>query len=127
MAHRALNWRLAVVVAGLVLIVGWALAREGRDPYVILVEFGTAPEILEGAEVVVDGEVAGTLRRMGARTQTGFRVAEGRHEVFLRMEGYPPDTARITTGFGAGRVRLMADFANRYVEGESRTYVVLTR
>lgn len=127
MAHRGLNWRLAVVLAGLVLIVGWALARDDSDPYVILVEFGTAPELLEGAEVVIDGEVAGTLRRMGARTQTGFRVAEGRHEVFLRMEGYPSDTTRVTTGFGGGQVRLMADFVDRYVGGESRTYVVLSR
>lgn len=127
MADRALNWRLAVVAVGLILAVGWGLSQSGEDPYVILVEFGMAPEILEGAEVVIDGEVAGTLRRMGARTQTGFRVPEGSHEVFLRLDSYPPDTTRITTGFGGGQVRLIADFSDRYVGGETRTHVILTR
>jgi len=100
-------WRAAWLVAVVLVILLWRGCMGGPQ-YVIQVRFDMDPEFLIGAEVVIDGQVAGTLQRVGSRTITGFRVEEGDHTVEVRLDGCNSDTARITTGFGGTRVVLMA-------------------
>ena len=115
--RRGLAWRAAWLVAVIIVIL-LARACMGGPQYVIQVQFGMDPEFLIGAEVIIDGEVAGTLERMGGRTVTGFRVEEGEHTVEVRREGCDSDQANVTTGFGGTTVVLMAvpDSETRGVE-----------
>lgn len=85
----------------------WTVARGRSERHVIQVEFGASPE-LEGALVLIDGTEAGTLQRRGNRTLNGFRVAEGDHVVIVGTPACPGRPAQVTTGFGAGVVRLAA-------------------
>ena len=75
--------------------------------------------------VFIDGDSIGTLQKRGARTLTGFRVDEGEHTVLVGMDGCPGEVARVTTGFGAGVVMLMADVEERMSGLESACRVVL--
>jgi hypothetical protein len=104
--RRGLLWRVAAVGTAVVLVVLW---KSGvRDPsYVLQIQFGNAPDILAGAEVVIDDSVVGSLKREGARTVSGFRVEEGDHTAKLRLPGCTSETARFTSGFGGALVTLM--------------------
>lgn len=86
MAGRISRWYAGVAVAGVLYLIGWVFVA-GYGGAVIQVEWGYVPK-LEGAEVVIDGEVAGTLFRRGRQTLSGFRVPLGRHEVRVRLEEY---------------------------------------
>jgi hypothetical protein len=86
----------------------WRACLPSSDE-IFQIEFGMAPEIFVGAEVVVDGAVLGVIERRGSRTVNGFRVPEGDHEVELRVEGFQSRSVRITSGFGGGRPFLIAD------------------
>jgi hypothetical protein len=107
-ALRGLRWRAAWMVAVVLVIILWRVLATPGGGHIILVQFGVVPE-LEGATVFIDGDSAGTLQKRGSRTLTGFRVTEGEHTITVGMEGCPGELARVTTGFGAGRVMLLAD------------------
>ena len=119
---RALHWRIALVAVGIAMSVMWAQASPS-DQYVILIEWSIMPS-LEGTEVLIDGEPAGTLKRMGPRTQTGFRVGEGNHTVSFKHPEYPSEATTVTTGFGGGRVMLMPELGNRRENGQDHYYLV---
>lgn len=104
--RRGLTWRVATVGAVAILIVLWRSCVT-NPAYVIQIEFGMAPEVLAGAEVVIDGEVVGMLKRHGSRTMSGFPVEEGDHTVELRLPGCESEQARFTSGFGGARVVFM--------------------
>lgn len=123
-ARRGLRWRAAWLVAGVVLILIWTVARPAGGRYVIQVEFGAAPE-LEGADVLIDGVEAGTLERRGSRTLTGFRVDEGDHVVIVGSPRCPGRPASVTTGFGAAVVRLVAYRESRITANEEVCWVEL--
>ena len=125
-ALRALRWRAAWLVAAVLVFVVWRVAGGRGGGHVIQIQFGMAPE-LEGATVLIDQEAAGTLAKRGARTLTGFRVDEGEHLVQVGREGCPGEPARVTTGFGAGTVMLLAEVEDRYVGGQPACRVVLRR
>lgn len=104
--RRGLLWRVAAVGTAVLLVVLWRSCV--RDPsYVLQIQFGNAPDILVGAEVVIDDSVVGSLKRQGARTVSGFRVEEGDHTAELRLPGCTSETARFTSGFGGALVTLM--------------------
>lgn len=112
-ARRGLIWRAAWLVAVAVVVVLWRAAG-GGSTYVVQIEFGMAPDFLTGAEVVVDGNVVGTLERYRRRTLNGFEVSEGDHTVEVRKDGCPGEPTRVTAGFGGTVVRLMAEPGERY-------------
>jgi hypothetical protein len=126
MALRLNIWKILPIVVAVAAL--WLWGGLGRqDTSVIIIEFGVAPTEFEGLEVVIDDEVVGTLKKLGARTQTGFKVSDGDHVVCVRHPELPCEPARVTSGFGGQRVMLMADFASRYENGEDQTYIVLQR
>ena len=99
-------WRAAWMVAVMILIV---IGRSCLGPtHFVQIEFGMDPEYLAGAEVLIDGEVVGTLERRGSRTVNGFGVEEGDHTVEVRTEDCEGEPVRITSGVGGTTVRLMA-------------------
>lgn len=126
MSGLRINRRIAGLVAAIALVFLWWLTA-GRTPSVILIDFTTAGPELEGTAVVIDGKVAGTLKRLGSRSQTGFKVKDGDHRIWLRHSEFLSDTATITSGFGGSRVMLMAEFGTRVVNGSPQTVVMLQR
>lgn len=122
MWKRAIHWRIGIVVAGAIVTIMWRMSL-GEPMTVILIDFGIKPELLVGTEVVIDGEVVGTLKRMGSRTQTGFEVPDGDHVVELRNREIPGRQRRVTTGFGGGRVMLIVDISSGHENGRDVTYL----
>ena len=114
-----------MVAVGIVTSVMWAQASP-NDQYVILIEWATMPS-LEGTEVLIDGEPAGALKRMGPRTQTGFKVGEGDHAVSFNHPEYPSEPTTVTTGFGGGHIMLMPELGNRRENGQDHYYLMFQR
>ena len=107
---------------GAVLVLGYLWAS-GRAGYVVQIDYSWAGEFLDGAEVFIDGEVAGTLEPYGRSTRIkGFTVEPGTHTVQVIHEHC--DGGRVydvEVGRADGRLAvLMAD-----VEDESRCRVTL--
>lgn len=90
----------------LIVVILWK-SCVNRPAYLVQIQFGIAPEVLGGAEVVIDGEVVGSLQRHGGRTVSGFPVEEGDHTAELMLPGCESERARFTSGFGGARVTLM--------------------
>jgi hypothetical protein len=122
---RALRWRAALAVGGAV--VAWMTwVAIGGGTHIIQIEFGIDPETLVGAEVVVNGEVVGTLQRPRARTVNGFEVEPGVYSVELRLEGFGSSPHTVDTEAAGGRILLYVDFSDRLgADGESRTFLEL--
>lgn len=118
---RALSWRFGLIGLGIISVFAFK-ALFGGSTYIIQIEFGMFKE-LEGTEVVIDGELAGTLKKLGGATRTGFKVKEGSHEVMLRHPDYRSLPTTVQTGTGGERVMLMMDFETR----RGGTYLVLHR
>ncbi len=126
MQTRFFSWRAGLILSGVVVVLLWRILAGGEQS-VIIIEFGMDPHEFEGLEVVIDGEVVGTLKRMGAATRTGFTVEDGDHMVALKHPRYLSEPVRVTSGFGGERVMLMANFEQRQRDGKEETYVVLAR
>lgn len=104
--RRGLLWRVAAVAAVVIVVILWRSCA-GGPAYTVQIYFGRDPEILAGAEVVIDGEVVGVLERHGNRTVSGFAVDEGDHTAELRLPGCESEPARFTSGFGGATVTLV--------------------
>jgi hypothetical protein len=100
---------VATLAVGALLAALWFGFGGGKSA-VILFDFSISPRDFEGAEVIIDGEVVGTLKRMGNRLQTGFRVADGEHVVTLRHPEFLVRQTKVTSGFGAQQVVIQVDF-----------------
>ncbi|MDA0330324.1 MAG: PEGA domain-containing protein [Gemmatimonadetes bacterium] len=122
---RSLRWRAAIGIAGLIVaLVGYSAM--GLGDHHIRIEFGIAPEILVGAAVVIDGEVAGSITRPRAPTVNGFPVEPGEHTVELRLEGYGAESITVDTRTEGGTARLMVDFSERRnADGSTQPTIVL--
>ena len=125
MAHRGINLRVAVIAVAILMSISYGVVATSGPRYVIQIDFGMYPEDLEGTEVVIDGEVVGSLTRRGARTLTGFRVEEGVHVVSLKHATLASEPVELTSGFGAGQLRLMVDLEERFDGTRSEPVLVL--
>ena len=91
---NALRIRIGMVVAGLLLAIGWAAFGHSLFPSTqarILIEFGGDPDNFTGLDVEIDGRVVGRLERIGQATRTAFPVEPGTHQV--RVVGPAFDSA----------------------------------
>ena len=119
---RALRWRAAITVVGAALVLGYLWAS-GRAGYTIQIDYSWTGDFLDGAEVFIDGEVAGQLELYGTSIRaTGFVVEEGTHTVRVVHEHCPGGRDYdVTVGRAEGRLAIMmAD-----IEEESTCRVVL--
>lgn len=125
MAHRGLNWRIAIILVGIVMAILYGVFLNEGPSYVIIIDYGGYPQELDDTEVVIDGEVVGRLTRRSGRPRTGFRVDEGDHVVSLRHPDFASEPRELTTGFGAGQLHLMVDIEERYRGDASEITLVL--
>ena len=119
---RPLRWRAAITIVGAAVVLGYFWAS-GRAGYTIQIDYSWAGDFLDGAEVIIDGEVAGTLGAYAPGTRaTGFTVEAGTHTVRVVHEHCPGGRDYdVTVGRTEGRLAiLMAD-----VDEESTCRVVL--
>ena len=80
----------------------------------ISIEFGMYPEELEDAQVIVNGELVGTLERIGQATRTSFPVEPGIHEVAIRHPRLRCQPAKVEAQLAGQKVRLMADIREQW-------------
>ena len=122
---RPLRWRAALAVTGA--IMAWMVwSATGGGVHIIQIEFGIAPEVLVGAEVLIDGESVGTIARPRARTVNGFEVEPGIHTVELRLADFGAEPITIDTKEYGGSALLMVDFSERRgADGGTESVLVL--
>jgi hypothetical protein len=110
-----MRWRASLLVVGLVLVVAY-VSMSGRTSHTVQIDYGWARDMLDSADVEIDGAVVGILQRYGrSNFVTGFRVEPGEHVVRVLTDDCVavPDTVRL--GGGDGRlVTLMADVDDGY-------------
>jgi len=115
-------FRLAAVVAGLIGIGGY-LAAGGSfgSKTSIVFEFGMYPEEFEGCQVEIDGEVVGTLHRVGNAYRNAFKVEEGPHAVRILHPDFAPREEQVEAGPVPGSTMLILDIVDIVDEtGEMR-------
>ena len=121
MFMNALNMRFAAIAAGVV-VIGLFLLMGGSfgQPEIIQLDFGMYPELLEGAQVEIDGKVVGTLESTGQATRAGFKVEKGRHVVrVLHPEIAAADIeVELKTG---EKARVLLDLEERYDRDTGKT------
>ncbi|MCA9726402.1 MAG: hypothetical protein KC729_01885 [Candidatus Eisenbacteria bacterium] len=123
---RSTRWFIASMASGILVIAMLAMSgviRGSRSAVVI--EWGMAPEILEGCEVEIDGEVAGTLRHVGAASRTGFEVKDGTHTIAILHPEYDCEPRSVTTGGALNQqVMLVADVGSETLaDGSTELYI----
>ena len=88
----------------------------GGTTHLITIDFRWGGTFLEGAQVEIDGELAGTLQRYGrSNYTTGFEVEAGEHVVRVLRDGCTATPRNVQLGGDAGRrATLMADVEEGY-------------
>lgn len=112
---RSLRWRSALAVVGVGLVFAWVW-MSGGTAHLIQIDYSWARDMLDSAEVEIDGEVVGFLQPHGrSNFVTGFEVDAGEHVVRVSAEGCTgePDTVRLGGSHGR-RVTFMADVDDGY-------------
>jgi hypothetical protein len=125
---NAFRIRLSLIGAGVLVMLVYLIAGGSLNPHskaVILIDYTMYADDFDGREVLIDGEIAGTLRRFGGAFKTGFEVETGDHSVQIIHPAYRCPAKRVTTGPGGWTVHLIPDFAStRGPDGESETIIV---
>ena len=113
---RSLRWRTAGIVAAAAVFLVWFFVS-GRDfRYLIQIDYSWSREMLDSAEVVIDGVTVGVLQSQSrGQWVTGFRVEPGEHVVRIRKEGCESVPANVTLGPSESRFALlMAEIEDEY-------------
>ena len=85
--------------------------------YTVQIDYSWTGGMLEGAEVIIDDQVAGTLQMYAEQIYvTGFKVEAGTHTVRVVHEDCPGGREyEVTVGRAEGRLAiLMADIVEEY-------------
>jgi len=119
MFMNALHMRFAAAGAGVVVLVLFLLMGGSfGQREVIQLDYSMYPEMLEGAQVEIDGKVVGALERTGQTTRAGFKVKKGRHVVRVLHPEFPAEDIEIEVRPGE-KVRVLLDMVERY-DGDTR-------
>jgi hypothetical protein len=88
----------------------------GGTTHLIQIDYRWGGAFLEGAQVEIDGSVAGTLQPYGrSNPVTGFEVPRGEHVVRVLRDGCEGTPRTVSVGGDDGRrVTLMADVEDGY-------------
>lgn len=109
---RGPRWYAALAVAGAIVVALW-WAYSGGPSYVLQIDYAFTGDLVEGADVVVDNVVVGTLEGTGRRRVVGFRLEAGEHTVDIRSEQCTSRPESVTLGPSRIHV-LVLDFEERY-------------
>jgi hypothetical protein len=104
------------MVAGAAFVLLWLYHATGGGAYVIQIDYTWGGEMLDGAEVMVDDSVVGTLapHEAGQRV-VGFEVEPGTHTVMVQGNGCEGIAREVKLSPGeARRAVLMADIDDGY-------------
>ena len=119
----------AFMVLGITVFAGYLLAGGERVPGQhagVVIQFGMEPDVLEGCTVLVDGEPAGTLKRLGNNFRTAFAMESGEHIIEVLHPDYDCEPIEVTTGGALGAVHLIVDFESRRLAGgEEEVYLTM--
>ena len=112
---RALRWRTGLVIVAAACGGLWLWARGGPG-YLIQVDYSFTGDFLDGAEVLINGELAGTLERYGKGPRvTGFEVEPGEYEVLVQNDRCEGEAKTVTLSPSETRfVLLIADMDDGY-------------
>ena len=107
---RAMRWRAATFLVGLALVFAW-VSLSGRTGHTIQIDYSWARELLDSADVEINGEVVGILQRYGrSNFVTGFSVEPGEHVVRVLASDCVGVPETVVLGGSDGRFALfMAD------------------
>ena len=109
MQLNALHMRFGLIAAGAVVLGLYLLTgRSLGQPEVIQLDFAMYADVLEGADVEIDGHVVGRLESVGQLPRSGFPVSAGKHVVRVLKTPYASDRVEVDVSRGA-KVRLMLD------------------
>lgn len=107
---RVLRWRAALALVGFALVFAY-FAFSGRPGHTIQIDYQWAREVLDSADVEIDGVVVGILQRYGNNNfVTGFGVEPGEHDIRVLLDDCESVPERVILGGMDGRfATLMAD------------------
>jgi hypothetical protein len=108
---RGPRWYAALAVAGAIVLALW-WAYSGGPSYILQIDYAFTGDLVEGAEVVVDDAVVGTLQGTGRRPVVGFKLEPGAHTVDIRTETCTSRPETFTLGPSRIHV-LVLDFEER--------------
>ena len=113
---RSLRWRAAFTIASVVFVVGYMWST-GRAGYTLQIDYSWTGDMIDSAEVYLDGEVIGILQKYGrSQRMTGFAVEPGEYKVKVvhrRCEHGREYDVKIGDG-GPRLVVMMADIEDGY-------------
>jgi hypothetical protein len=93
--------------------------------HTVEIDFSAAPEVMVGAQVLVDGRIVGRLQPDGSVNVAAFKVAAGDRTVELRKEGYESQVFEFTADSENGRTSLTATVATWLLDGEFKNALIL--
>lgn len=113
--RRGPRYYAAGAIAVLVLFLLWR-GYAGGPSYIVQIDYQWAADLVEGADVLVDGDSVGTLEKLGRRYVNGFEVSKGEHDVELRTPNCETRPEAVT--LGPSRIAVLtADFEDRMRAG----------
>lgn len=126
MQLNALHIRFGLIGAGVVLLVGYLIAGGSlSSPEVIQLDFSMYPEVFEGCDVEIDGQVVGQLEPYGRTMRAGFEVKKGRHVVRVLHEEFDSVPLEVDVSKPGQKARLMLDLVEQYDDGRIRTAIAM--
>jgi hypothetical protein len=128
MQLNAIHMRFGAIAGGIVLFFGYLMCGGsfGGDRIVQL-DFSMYPELFEGLEVEIDGQVVGKLESVGQATRSGFKVGKGEHRVRVLHPEYASEPLTVVLEKPGEKARLLLDLAEVYDSDRrrSKTAIVL--
>jgi len=112
--------RVAFIAIPIVAMIGFLISGGSfEEKASIVILYGMEPQLFEGAEVEIDGEVVGVLKRFGNANRTAFAVEDGKHTVRVLHPEFDCEPITVNSGAGANTVQLVLDFVGSNERGET--------
>ena len=118
---NVIHMRIAAIGSGIVVMAFFfMMGGSFGQPEVIQIDYSMFPDLLEGAEVEIDGRVVGKLRATGQTTRAGFEVKEGKHVIRVLTDEMPSEEIAVEVRKDE-KVRVMLDMVTRYDKSTRQT------
>ncbi len=112
-----------LVVALAFVFTGGLSTAEAR----VAIEFGIEPELFEGLEVEIDGEIAGRLESTGRVTRRAFSLELGEHVIRIVHPEMRSEPRRVDLALRNQTLHLLADIEEHASAGGRSEMVLVLR
>jgi hypothetical protein len=119
--------RVLPVLPVLLLLLALGQGCSDANAHTVEIDVSKAPQVLAGAQVLIDGEVVGVLPAEGSATLASFGVRAGEHTVELRKEGYESQPFQLSDAPAGDTSSLKADMATWLLDGQIKNALILSR